>query len=62
MTMQMYLADERRAAREDGIREGVNQIIARMFRKGKSAEDIARDTDTPIEDVQDILKAEGLLH
>ncbi len=61
MTMQMYMADERKAAREEGIQIGVNRIIARMFRKGKSVEDIAQDTDTPVEDVRNMLKSEGLL-
>ncbi len=66
MTMQMLMADERKAAFEDGvqkgIQKGVNRIITRMFRKGKSVEDIAQDTDTPVEDVRNMLKAEGLLH
>ena len=63
----------RAEGREEGLKEGLQQglqqgrnegsriIVARMFRKGKSVEDIAEDTDTPIEDVRDMLKAEGLL-
>ena len=61
MTMQMLMADERRAGRNEGIQIGENRIVARMFCKGKSVEDIAEDTDTPIEDVREMLQAEGLL-
>jgi len=81
MTMQMYMADERRAAREEGLQEGLEKglvkglekglqkgrdegiriIIARMYRRGRTVEDIARDTDTPIDDVRNMLKAEELL-
>ncbi len=58
MTMQMLMAAERRAGREDTEK----RIAVRMYRRGKSLEDIAQDTDIPIEAVRDILKAEGLLH
>ena len=61
MTMQMLMADERKVACEEGIQIGENRIVARMFRKGKFVEDIAQDTDTPMVDVCDMLKAEGLL-
>ena len=65
MTMQMLMADERWAGREEGLQEGiqigVNKVIMKMFRKGKSVEDIAEDTDMLIDDVRDMLRAEGLL-
>lgn len=32
-----------------------------MYRGGKPVEDIAQDTDMPVEAVRDILKTEGLL-
>ena len=57
MTMQMLMADERRAAREDTEK----RIVVRMCRRGKTVEDIAQDTDILMEAVRGILKAEGLL-
>lgn len=57
MTMQMLMADERRAAREDTEK----RIVVRMYRRGKTLEDIAQDTDIRLEEVRDILKSEGLL-
>ena len=61
MTMQMLMADERRAGRNEGRSEAIRSIVAKMFRRGKSLEDIAEDTDMPVEDVRDMLKADGLL-
>ena len=61
MTMQMLMADERWAGRNEGRCEAIRSIVAKMFRRGKSLEDIVEDTDTPIEDVREMLKAEGLL-
>lgn len=58
MTIQMYIADEKRAARKDAER----RIIVRMYRRGKPLEDIAQDTDMPVDAVRDILKAEGLVN
>lgn len=66
MTMQMLMADERWAGRKEGLQEGTQntekRIVMRMFRRGKSVEDIAQDTDIPVEAVRDILKTEGLLN
>ena len=57
MTMQMLMADERRAGREDTEK----RIIVRMYHRGKTVEDIAQDTDIPVEAVRNILKTERLL-
>ena len=66
MTMQMLMADERRAGRREGLQEGTQntekRIVTRMFHRGKSVEDIAQDTELPLEEVRDILKNEGLLN
>ncbi len=58
MTMQMLMADERKAAREDTEK----RIVIRMYHRGKSMEDIAQDTNIPIEAVRKMLKAGGLLN
>lgn len=38
------------------------RIVVRMYRRGKSMEDIAQDTDISIEAVREMLKAEGPLN
>lgn len=47
MTMQMYMADERRAAREDGVREGIQKGI----REGilASINSLMKTTGWPVE-------------
>ena len=55
--MQMLMADQRRAGREDTEK----RIIVRMYHRGKTVEDIAQDTDIPVEAVRNILKTERLL-
>ena len=38
--------------RDDGISEGVEKVVIKMIRRGKSFEDIHEDTDLPIERIQ----------